>query len=166
MRRGYRARILALGALLAVTPLVADAGVQTTTCRMGPQPGQMTYTFFACTPNIHADQLDIGLHAMEIAQGETIVGCSVPAASGMTCSFTPTVATFHFPLVAPFQCVPDQPGDAGKFSITVATTDGMTVVDEQWFRAGVQGAGFISMITCPAIPVEDTSWGRIKATYR
>jgi hypothetical protein len=166
MKRGYRTRILALGLLLAVIPLAAQAGVQTTTCRSGPLPGQMTYTFFACTPNVSADELRIALQPMEIGQGETIVGCSVPASSGMTCSFTPTVATFQFPAIGSFQCVPNIPGDSGKFSITIATADGMTIVDEQWFLMGVQTAGFIAAITCPSVSVEDTSWGRVKAIYR
>jgi len=166
MTKGYWMRILALGILLAVIPLAAQAGMQTTTCRPGPLPGQMTYTFFACTPNISADELRVALQPMEIAQGETIVGCSVPAASGMTCSFTPGVATFQFPVIGAFECVPNIPGDSGKFSITIATTDGMTIVDEEWYRLGVLKAGFISAITCPPISVEDTSWGRVKAIYR
>jgi hypothetical protein len=166
MKRGYRTRALAAGLLMAVIPLAAQAGIQTTTCRPGPQPGQMVYTFFACTPNTHADELRVSLHAMEIAQGETIIGCSVPVGSGMTCSFTPMVATFLFPMIGPFECVPNLPGDSGKFSVTIASGDGVSLVDEQWFLGGTQVAGFISVITCPPISVEDTSWGRIKATYR
>lgn len=166
MKLGYVVAVLAAGFLLAVMPSVALGGVQTTTCGPGPQPGQVSYTFFGCTPNIHADELRIVLNPMEITQGETIVGCTVPAIAGMSCSFTPTVATFLFPVIGPFQCVPATPGDIEKFGTTIATTDGTTLVDEQWFLNGAQVAGFVSVIACPSVSVEGETWGRIKSIYR
>jgi hypothetical protein len=143
----------------------ALAGIQVTTCEE-IEEGVMRYTFFACAPNIDANDLHIQLFVTEIGQGEEVVGCGVPNLPGFSCNSNATQASYFFPTIGPFDCVPDLPGDANKFVIDVATADGLTLVQEIWTLDGVQVAGFISVIACPPISVEEQSFGRVKALYR
>ena len=62
--------------------------------------------------------------------------------------------------------MPDLPGDANKFMLQVATADGLTIVEEIWTLNGVEVAGFIGVIACPPLSVEEESWGRVKSLYR
>jgi hypothetical protein len=157
---------IALSALMVVAVAgSAYAGVQVTTCDdLGN--GVWRYTFFACAPNIDANDLHIRLTAGEIGQGEQIVACGVPALAGFSCDFNATEASYFFPTIGPFECVPNLPGDINKFVIEVATADGVTVVEEIWTLDGAEVAGFTTLIACPPISVEEQSWGRIKALYR
>ena len=161
-------RFSSLAILFAAVMLVgapALAGVQTTTCTdLGG--GVWYYTFFACAPNVNANDLHINLLASEIGQGESVVGCSVPALPGYSCSFTPTGASYFFPTIGPFDCVPNLPGDVNKFDIEIMSADGISLVEEIWTLDGVPVAGFISVITCPPVAVEDNTWGQIKTLYR
>jgi hypothetical protein len=156
---------IAASILLAAVASPAFAGVQVTTCDE-IEPGVLRYTFFACAPNIDANDLHIQLTAGEINQGEQIVGCGVPNLPGFSCNSNATSASYFFPTIGPFDCVPNLPGDINKFVIDIATGDGLTVVQEIWTLDGVQVAGFISVVACPPISVEDETWGRIKALYR
>jgi len=143
----------------------ASAGLQVTTCEnLGT--GVWRYTFFACAPNIEADGLQIRLTPAEISQGEEIYGAYVPALPVFGSTSTATVASYSFPVITPFHCVPDVPGDSNKFAVEVATGDGLTVVEEIWTLGGVEKAGFISVFACPPVSVEEESWGRIKTLYR
>ena len=160
MPRASKLIVLAGLVLLLASPVLA--GVQVTTCQdLGG--GVTRYTFFACAPNVDANDLHIRVHPSEV--GETIVGCSVPALPGMSCSFTASEASYFFPTIGSFDCVPDLPGDINKFVIDINAADGLTIVEEIWTLDGVEVAGFLSVISCPAIAVEDHSWGRVKALY-
>jgi hypothetical protein len=159
-------RIIAAGlAAVALLASAAPAGVQVTTCReVGG--GVWHYTFFACAPNIHANDLHIRLTAAEVQQGEIVVACSVPAVPGFSCSTTPNQASYVFPTIGPFDCVPEIPGDAGKFDIDIATADGVTIVEEIWTLDGNVVAAFMTLITCPPISVDTSTWGQVKTLYR
>lgn len=159
------ATLAASALLVAAMASTALAGIQVTTC-VDLGGGVWRYTFFACAPNIDANDLHVRLSNTEIMQGEEIVGCGVPALPGFSCAFTPTEASYFFPTIGPFDCVPAIPGDINKFVLDVATTDGMTIVEEIWTLDGVEVAGFLSVIACPPVSVEDESWGRVKALYR
>jgi hypothetical protein len=163
-------RCFGLVTLVALTTLfsgvaLGSPGLQVTTCTdLGD--GVWHYTFFACTPNIDANDLHVRLLDSEVLQGEAIVGCSVPALAGFGCSFTPTEASYSFPTVGPFACVPDLPGDVNKFGIDVLTPDGVSLVQEIWTLDGAVVAAFTTVIACPPVSVEDVTWGRVKALYR
>jgi len=160
-----RVATIAASVSLMVVTGPALAGLQVTTCEdLGDNTWR--YTFFACAPNIDANDLHVRLMAAEIGQGEQIVGCAVPALAGFSCNFDATAASYFFPAIGPFECVPSLPGDANKFVIDVSTMDGVTLVDEIWTLDGVEVAGFVSVIACPPISVESQSWGRIKSLYR
>jgi len=155
-------------ALFAAVILVAGpvlAGVQTTTCTdLGN--GVWHYTFFACAPNVNANDLHIDLLGSEIGQGEVVIGCSAPPLAGYSCSFTPTGASYFFPTIGPFDCVPNLPGDINKFGIDIQTADGITLVTETWTLDGAVVAAFTSVISCPPVSVDDNTWGKVKALYR
>jgi hypothetical protein len=156
--------IATAAAVLVLLAVPATAGLQVTTCRdLG---GTWYYTFFACTPNVHANDLHVRLTTVEVQQGEKIVACTVPAAPGFGCTTTATEATYQFPLIGPFECVPAIPGDAGKFGIEIASPDGITIVEEIWTLDGAVAAAFVSVITCPPVPVESSTWGAVKSLYR
>jgi hypothetical protein len=163
MKRAFQFLIVTV--LVAFVGAPALAGVQVTTCEE-LTPGTWHYTFFACTPNVNADGLIIRLLPSEVGDGEVIVGCSVPAIAGFSCANVADEATFSFPEIGPFECVPDLPGDANKFALDIMSADGVTLVEEIWTLGGSVQAGFISVITCPPVSVEDSSWGSVKALYR
>jgi hypothetical protein len=158
-------RIVAAAAAVVLLAVPAIAGLQVTTCREAGG-GVWHYTFFACAPNIHANDLHVRLTAAEVQQGEAIVSCSVPVVPGFSCSTTPTQARYWFPLIGPFECVPVIPGDTGKFGIDVSSADGITIVEEIWTLDGSVAAAFMSVITCPPVPVESSTWGAVKSLYR
>ena len=164
------ARFLTVVVLVAIVlfwgaPALGSPGLQVTTCEnLGGDVWR--YTFFACTPNVDANDLHVRLLDLEISQGEAIVACDAPALPGFSCNFTPTEATYLFPTVGPFECVPDLPGDANKFVVDVLTTDGVSLVEEIWTLDGSVVAGFNAVISCPPISVEPETWGRVKALYR
>lgn len=163
MKRFSKLATLFVAAILVASP--ALAGVQTTTCTdLGG--GVWYYTFFACAPNVDANDLHINLLMSEQMQGEQVVGCYAPALPGFSCSFTATGASYFFPTIGPFDCVPNLPGDINKFGIEILSADGISLVEEIWTLDGVTVAGFISVITCPPVAVEDETWGRIKSIYR
>jgi hypothetical protein len=164
MIRGFRSVALVAAFVLAI-PVLASAGVQVTTCEdLGN--GVYRYTFFACTPNVDANDLHIRLLPSEINAGESVVGCAVPAIAGFSCNFNATEASYFFPQIGPFECVPALPGDANKFVIDISTADGVSLVEEIWTLDGAVVAGFTSVITCPPVSVEPGTWGSVKALYR
>ena len=164
MTRSFRYAAVIAVFVLAI-PVLASAGVQVTTCEdLGN--GVYRYTFFACTPNVDANDLHIRLLPSEVSAGEAVVGCAVPALAGFSCNFIATEASYFFPAIGPFECVPALPGDANKFVIDIASADGVSLVDEIWTLDGVVVAGFTSVITCPPVPVEPETWGSVKALYR
>ena len=123
MKRGFLFSAALAAAFAFAIP--ALAGVQVTTCQdLGG--GVWRYTFFACAPNVDANDLHINLLGSEITSGEAVVGCAVPAIAGFSCSSTATGASYFFPQIGPFQCVPALPGDANKFVIDVQTADGVS----------------------------------------
>ena len=145
MNRPFLLVVFAAVCALLATTAVANPGLQVTTCTdLGG--GVWRYTFFACTPNIDANGLLVRLDASEIGQGESIVGCGVPALTGFSCSFTPTEAAYVFPTIGPFDCVPALPGDINKFVIDIASADGISLVEEIWTLDGVVLAGFVQAI--------------------
>jgi hypothetical protein len=145
----------------------AQAGVQVTTCDSDGIPA--IYYFFACTPNVEADELQIQLLPSEVIEGTQIVDAETPNATGFS-SLVPntTTAIFGFQGIGPFACVPDLPGDQNKFRIFLNTSDGLTLVTETWKHQGMVVASFVSVIACPPGPVsvEESSWGRMKSLYR
>lgn len=154
---------------VAVTGIwsTAQAGIQVTTCDSDGSPD--VYYFFACTPNVQANELVIQLLPSEVTSGTQIVGAETPNLAGYT-ALAPNTSTavFAFPSIGPFVCVPDLPGDLNKFRIFLTGNDEMTVVTETWKNQGVPVAMFLSVIACPPGPVsvEETSWGRMKSLYR
>ena len=165
MNRAYQLVALAALVVLVAAPAMANPGLQVTTCRdLGD--GVWRYSFFACAPNIDANDLHVRLLDSEVLEGEAIVGCAVPALAGFGCGFTPTEASYMFPAIGPFDCVPDLPGDVNKFVIDVATNDGVTLVEEIWTLDGQEVAGFTTVLACPPISVDGATWGRVKAMYR
>ena len=164
------ARLLIAAVLVTIVvfwgaPALGNPGLQVTTCEdLGGDVWR--YTFFACTPNIDANDLHVRLLASEVSQGEAIIACDAPTIPGFSCSFTATEATYLFPTVGPFECVPDLPGDANKFVVDVLTTDGVSLVEEIWTLDGIVLAAFYAVIACPPISVEQETWGRVKALYR
>ncbi|MEZ5063507.1 MAG: hypothetical protein R3B81_02180 [bacterium] len=163
MKRGFLFSAALAAAFAFAIP--ALAGVQVTTCQdLGG--GVWRYTFFACAPNVDANDLHINLLGSEITSGESVVGCAVPALAGFSCSSTATGASYFFPQIGPFECVPALPGDANKFVIDIQTADGVSLVEEVWTLDGVTVAGFTSVIACPPVSVEGETWGRVKSLYR
>jgi hypothetical protein len=145
----------------------AQGGIQVTTCDSDGSPD--VYYFFACTPNVQANQLVIELLPSEVTGGTRIVGAQTPSLPGYTANAPNTsTAVFTFPAIDPFDCVPDLPGDLNKFRISLTGNDELTIVTETWKQQGVPVAMFMSVIACPPGPVsvEETSWGRMKSLYR
>lgn len=165
MGRRFQLLLFGVAVTLLVAPTLANAGLQVTTCEeLGNDVWR--YTFFACTPNLAANDLHVRLLSSEEAQGEAIVGCGAPDVAGFSCDFTASEATYLFPMIDPFQCVPDIPGDVNKFVVDILSLDGITLVEEIWTLNGQVVAGFTTVITCPPVSVEPESWGRVKALYR
>jgi hypothetical protein len=145
----------------------AQAGIQVTVCETDGSTD--VYYFFACTPNVPANELVIQLYPSEVTGGTQIAGAQTPSLSGYTASAPNTsTAVFAFPTIGPFDCVPNLPGDLNKFRLSLTGNDQMTVVTETWKNQGVPVAMFLSVIACPPGPVsvEETSWGRMKSLYR
>jgi hypothetical protein len=165
MKQRFICAVAAAGVLS--TWASARAGLQVTTCDSDALPA--VYYFFACTPNVEADELVIQLLPSEVIEGTQIVDAETPGVAGFSSTVPNTsIATFAFPQIGPFACVPDLPGDQNKFRIFITTADGLTLVTETWKHQGTIVASFISVITCPPGPisVDAESWGRMKALYR
>jgi len=156
--------LVVLAALLAPlsTAAALDPGIQVTSCE-DVGGGVWRYNFFACAPNINANDLHLVLGPTEIGQGEVVVGCGAPALPGFSCNFTPTEASWVFPTIGSFDCVPTAPDE---FTIDISSPDGLSLIEEIWTLDGAVMAGFVTVITCPTVSVEPDSWGRVKTLYR
>ncbi|MGH2570892.1 MAG: hypothetical protein ACRDGR_06685 [bacterium] len=159
-------RLICAAAVAAIPSIWANAhaGIQVTTCDRDGTPD--VYYFFACTPNVQANELVIQLYN---EPGTQIVNAATPNVSGFTALVPNTsTAAFGFPAIGPFVCIPDLPGDQNKFRIHLTGNDEMTMVTETWKNQGVLVAYFISVIACPPGPLsmEESSWGRMKSLYR
>ena len=111
------ASLAASALLVAAMASTALAGIQVTTC-VDLGDGVWRYTFFACAPNIDANDLHVRLTQAEIMQGEEVVGCGVPNLAGFSCNFTPTEASYFFPTIGPFDCVYVSPDTVHQFRAT------------------------------------------------
>ena len=140
-------------------------GVQVVDClEEPPDTDQWIYDYFVCTGAFDANDLHIILDDDEIAEGSIILGCSVPDLPGYSCEFDATSASYYFPTVGPFACVP---GISGEYlDIVIFTTDEFTRVIETWTLDGDVVGSFNTSITCPPVPVEESAWGAVKSMYR
>jgi hypothetical protein len=170
-----------IGVALLVSHGSASAGVQVTTCsadvdtsglELPPieEGGAMFMTFFACPPNVTADELVIELYESGTF---SLAACAVPPSlEGSDCSHPGAESvSFTFEPVGPFECVPNLPGDANKSSVLLLGPGADTaqpIVREIWKNNGNVVANFITILACPdgPISVDQTSWGRVKSMYR
>ncbi|MFH1279079.1 MAG: hypothetical protein ABIK65_11965 [Candidatus Eisenbacteria bacterium] len=159
---------------LAVLALVAmpvfaqnpDPGVQVVDCFEDPVgSGNWTYWFYTCSGDFSANDLHLELTQAEIDEGTVIIGCSVPDLPGFVCDFNATSASWDFPLVGPFGCVP---GVSGQYlDIVISTGDGSTIVTETWTLDGAPVGSFTTLVACPPpTSTETEAWGTIKALFR
>jgi len=149
---------------LCATSAAADPGVQVVQCHEDP-PGSDNwhYSFFVCTGTFNANDFHLQLTTGEIAEGTEILGCDIPALPGYGCSYTPSVASWTFPTVGSFECIP---GIADMYlSISIHTPDESTVVTELFTLNGNIVGAFTSLVSCPPVAVEPSTWGMIKSLY-
>ena len=151
--------VVVFAALAGATP-----GVQVVDCEeMPPGSGQWYYEFFVCSGNFSANDLHIELSQNDLDQGSAIVGCTVPDLPGFSCAFDATTASYFFPTVGPFNCVPGI-GDS-YLGITILTPDGFSVVNEIWTLDGNPVGIFGTSIACPPVPTSESTWGTVKSMY-
>ncbi len=151
--------VLLVAALAGATP-----GIQVVGCEeIPPGSDQWFYEYFVCGGPFSANDLHIALSQEEIDQGSQIVGCSVPDMPGYTCAFDATTASYYFPTIGPFTCIPGE--DGMWLGITILTPDGFTIVTESWTLDGVPVGVYGTSITCPPVPTEKSTWGVIKSMY-
>jgi hypothetical protein len=164
-----RARVaLAVGIVLAAffsTMAMADPGVQVVECYEDPVgSGDWHYTFFVCTGSFSANDFHLELTAAEIGEGTVIIGCDTPAGlPGYGCSHTATMASWTFPMFGAFDCIP---GVANEYlEISIHTIDESTIVTELFTVDGNIVAAYTTLVACPPVPVEPSTWGTIKSLY-
>lgn len=156
--------LLTFGALMFLMPLYADASTKVTTCD-GEPPLPVTYYIFACSPGYPTDGLTLSIVGTE-AVDTSIVLATVPEGP-YSVTFNALAATFVFPELPAFECVPAIQGDRNKFTMTLNSPDGETMVLETWTRRGVPIAAFLSAIVCPPlVGIEETTWGQIRSLYK
>lgn len=153
---------------LVAMPVVAQTptpGVQVVDCYEDPVgSGNWTYWFFVCAGEFSANDLHLTLTQAEIDEGTVVIGCSVPALPGFACEFDPVSASWTFPLVGSFECVP---GVAGEYlDIEIATGDGSTIVTETWTLDGAPVGTFTTLVACVPSSIETGAWGEIKTLFR
>ena len=140
----------------------ADPGIQVVACEE-MSPDVWHYDFFTCTGDFEANDLHIQLTPEEIAEGTIIMGCSIPDLPGYSCEYTATEASWVFPILGTFECVP---GVSGYYlDIEIFTMDEFTRVYEIWTLNGDVIASFSTSISCPPVAVESSTWGNIKSMF-
>ncbi|MFH1681270.1 MAG: hypothetical protein ABIH26_11595 [Candidatus Eisenbacteria bacterium] len=152
-----------LVAFIALPALARDPGIQVVDCIEDP-PGIWTYFFFACTGEFYANGLEIGLTGPEWDEPTVVLGCSVPDLPGYSCASDATMAHYFFPSAGNYTCVPGVVGQ--YFDIVLSTADGVTIVYETWTLYGVPEDSFFSVIACPPMGTESSTWGHLKTLFR
>ena len=123
------------------------------------------YQFFACTPSVTANELEIVIEDKDA----TIVGASVPAGQ-YSVVFTPASAVFTFPEISKTDesgCTPTVALTPDKFGLEIESPDSTIAVLEVWIHNGAPAAFVHGVLDCSVqTPVEGISWGKIRALYR